>query len=65
MRKSKWKLFYIISGVTIGIGVDLKEITRSYFEGIGVSEAVINKLAPYFGLHVSYINLYILLFPWR
>ena len=44
--------FFNSSGVTIGVGVDLKETTRQYFRSIGVSEAVIDKLAPYFGLQV-------------
>ena len=46
-------LVILFSGVTIGIGVDLKETTRKYFRDIGVSEAVIDKLAPYFGLEVK------------
>ena len=35
------------SGVTVGMGVDLKSKNREYFEGL--SEQLINKLVPFFG----------------
>ncbi len=38
--------------MTIGSGIDLKERSRQYFKGLGVPDAVIDKLAPYFGMKV-------------
>ena len=39
--------------MTIGKGVDLKSKNRKYFENLGVDSRIIDKLEPYFGLHIK------------